>query len=51
MLVNSLEEEMSFFQNYKVPPHFFGLGIQTVEYVNVDGKGMTESLDDVEFKI
>ncbi len=27
MLVNGLEEELSLFKNYKVPPHFFGKDI------------------------
>lgn len=51
MLINSLEDELNDFQNYKVPPHFFGLGIQHIDYVSVDGKGFTENIDDVDFKI
>ncbi len=51
MLVNNLEEELSHFQNYKVPPHFFGKDIQHIEYVNTDGRGINESLDNIEFNI
>lgn len=51
MLINGLEEELNAFSNYKVPPHFFGLGIQHIDYVNADGRGFAESIDDVEFKI
>eukprot|EP00347_Sterkiella_histriomuscorum_P021167 403334995 len=51
MLLNGLEDELKEFSSYKVPPHFFGLGIQQVDYVSIDGKGFTENIDDVEFKV
>lgn len=50
--VNSLEDELRTFGKYKVPPHFFGLGIQQVDYITLDGIGAyTENIDDVEFKL
>ncbi|CDW84816.1 UNKNOWN [Stylonychia lemnae] len=51
LLINDLEDEFKQFQQYKVPPHFFGFGIQQIDYVNMNGSGFTESIDDVEFKI
>ena len=57
MLINSLEDELLDFQNYKVPPHFFGLGIQHIDYVNVGGGNglmsgaFMENIDDVDFKV
>ena len=52
-LINQLEEDLKRFENYRIPSNFFGLGAQTVDYINGVGgtNNLIESLSDVNFII